>query len=180
MKEKRPVKRIVLSIIAIAVIIAMVAVMIVASVRAEEPEPETHPAPGTETIEETMVSEQETKATESITEVVNTATDATDAAEPVNKDSTLLPDLDRTFMLTLEESDDFYRQNASVAGYMPDEPAKASDMLYGLILPSGADCALGLANVTAGNMEAFTTLMNLEGKKMGLWDSNFTNTSGKL
>ena len=239
MKEKRHVKRIVLSIIAIAVIIAMVAVMILASVRAAEPETETHPVPGTETIEESMGSEPETNAAENNTEDVNEATDATVTTEPVGKDSTLLhirqrpfiskeyknlpdikskyavamdadtntiiagkqagvrmfpasltkvmtlltavdflPDLDRTFKLTLEESDHFYRENASVAGFMPDEPAKTLDMLYGLILPSGADCALGLAKVTAGNMEAFTTLMNLEGKKMGLWDSHFTNTSG--
>jgi len=79
-----------------------------------------------------------------------------------------LPDMNRTFAITLEESDAFYRENASVAGFLPGEPAKASDMLYGLILPSGADCALGLANVTAGNMETFTKLMNLEGAKWGL------------
>ena len=89
-----------------------------------------------------------------------------------------LPTMDRTFSITLEESDAFYRENASVAGLLPGEPAKASDMLYGLILPSGADCALGLANVTAGNMETFTKLMNLEGAKMGLKDSHFSNTSG--
>ena len=89
-----------------------------------------------------------------------------------------LEDMDSTFALTLEESDDFYRQNASVAGYAPGEPAKAKDMLYGLILPSGADCALGLANVTAGSMATFTKLMNLECIKMGLKDTHFTNTSG--
>lgn len=264
MKEKRPVRRIILSIIAIAVIIAMVAVMILASVRAEETQPDTHPAVTIdtsgheETFEEKNLPANESSGTEGADPDIDKEKNANDADESVTgtekdpsdgiktvgsenagPDSTLLhvrqrpcvikgykdipdikskyavvmdadanaiiagkqpgarmfpasltkvmtlltavdflPDMNRTFTISLEESDYFYSQNASVAGYAPGEPAKASEMLYGLILPSGADCALGLAKVTAGSMETFTTLMNLEGIKMGLRDSHFSNTSG--
>lgn len=243
MKEKRPVKRILLSIIAIAVIVAIITISIVAAVRAEEVQVDTHPALITEAFREdeseapketTFVNTMQDKKTEPD----NISSDYY-AGENVNNDSTLfhyrqrpfiskdyktlddikskyavvmetdtntviagkqavvrmfpasltkvmtlltavdfLPDMNKVFSLTLEESDSFYRQNASVAGYLPGEPAKALDMLYGLILPSGADCALGLANVTAGSMETFTGLMNLECLKMGLMDSHFSNTSG--
>ena len=89
-----------------------------------------------------------------------------------------LESMDAEFSLTLEESDFFYREQAAAAGYEPGEKALAGDMLYGLILPSGADCALGLAKVTAGDEKRFADLMNLEAVKMGLRDTHFTNPVG--
>ena len=89
-----------------------------------------------------------------------------------------LEDMNKEFRLTLEESDYFYRQQAATAGYEPDEKALAGDMLYGLILPSGADCALGLSKVTAGEEKKFVDLMNLEAVKMGLKDTHFANPVG--
>jgi len=53
-----------------------------------------------------------------------------------------------------------------------------NDLLYGLILPSGADAAMGLAVKIAGNEAAFVKLMNKKAKELGLKDSNFTNCTG--
>ena len=53
-----------------------------------------------------------------------------------------------------------WEQNASMAGLQPGESATVEDMLYGLMLPSGADCAIALARYVAGDVEAFVELMN--------------------
>ena len=47
-----------------------------------------------------------------------------------------------------------WEQNASMAGLQPGESATVEDMLYGLMLPSGADCAIALARYVAGDVEA--------------------------
>jgi len=45
-----------------------------------------------------------------------------------------LASLDDTFTMTIDITDPLYQQDASVAGFMPDEVITARDMLYGLIL----------------------------------------------
>lgn len=53
------------------------------------------------------------------------------------------------------------------------------DMLYGLILFSGADCAYGLAEGFAGSEKAFVQKMNEKAKAIGMNDTTFTNCVGK-
>ncbi|MCL2234201.1 MAG: D-alanyl-D-alanine carboxypeptidase [Firmicutes bacterium] len=52
------------------------------------------------------------------------------------------------------------------------------DLLYGLMLQSGNDCATALAIVTSGTVEKFSALMNETARKMGAENSNFTNPHG--
>ncbi len=52
------------------------------------------------------------------------------------------------------------------------------DLLYGLLLNSGNDCAIALAEHTSGSEEKFSELMNKKAKIMGARSSNFTNSSG--
>lgn len=52
------------------------------------------------------------------------------------------------------------------------------DLLYGLLLNSGNDCAIALAEHTSGSEEKFSELMNKKAKIMGARSSNFTNASG--
>lgn len=89
-----------------------------------------------------------------------------------------IKDMNDTFEMTAELIDPLYREDASLAGFAPGEKVTAKDMLYGLILPSGADAAVGLANLVAGSEEAFVKLMNKKCKEMGLKNTHFTNTSG--
>ncbi len=53
-----------------------------------------------------------------------------------------------------------------------------SDLLRGLIIQSGNDSAVALAEHIAGSEEAFAALMNHHGKQMGLENTNFVNSTG--
>jgi D-alanyl-D-alanine carboxypeptidase (penicillin-binding protein 5/6) len=52
------------------------------------------------------------------------------------------------------------------------------DLLKGVIIQSGNDACLVLAEGLAGSEEAFVELMNQKAKEIGLKDSHFSNTSG--
>lgn len=58
------------------------------------------------------------------------------------------------------------------------EKMSARDLLYGLMLRSGNDCAESLAIITAGSIENFACLMNATAKKAGANSSNFVNPHG--
>ena len=51
-------------------------------------------------------------------------------------------------------------------------------LLYGLMLRSGNDAAVALAEHAGGSVEGFVKLMNEKAKLMGLKDTTFTNPSG--
>ena len=52
------------------------------------------------------------------------------------------------------------------------------DLLYGMIIQSGNDAAIALAEHTAGSEEAFANLMNAYAKQLGMTGSHFQNASG--
>lgn len=86
--------------------------------------------------------------------------------------------LDETFTMTAEITDPLYIANASVAGFLVGEEITVRDLIYGLILPSGGDGALGLAYHIAGSEEAFAELMNQKAAELGLRNTHFTNCTG--
>lgn len=59
-----------------------------------------------------------------------------------------------------------------------DEKVKIIDLLYGLMLQSGNDCAETLAITTAGSIEDFALLMNKTATAAGANNSNFVNPHG--
>ena len=62
---------------------------------------------------------------------------------------------------------------------MVGETVSVRELLYGTILPSGADAAMGLAVYAAGSHEAFVELMNQKIDELGLSDTaHFTNCVG--
>lgn len=63
-------------------------------------------------------------------------------------------------------------------GLTAGEKLTLSDLLYGLMLPSGNDAAITLAEGIAGTEEKFVGLMNKKARDMGLTDSRFINASG--
>ncbi len=89
-----------------------------------------------------------------------------------------ITDLSDTFTMTLEITDPMFEAGASVAGFLNGEVITMKDMLYGLILPSGADAALGLATKIAGSEENFVKLMNKKVAELGLENTNFANVTG--
>ena len=59
-----------------------------------------------------------------------------------------------------------------------DEELTVEQLLYGLMLQSGNDCAVALAIHTAGSIEEFADMMNEKAGKIGATDSNFVNPNG--
>lgn len=52
------------------------------------------------------------------------------------------------------------------------------DLLKGMIVQSGNDASVALAEHVAGSVEAFANLMNDHAKRLGMTDSHFTNPNG--
>lgn len=59
-----------------------------------------------------------------------------------------------------------------------DEQIDIRDLLYGLMLRSGNDCAAALAIHHSGSLEKFAEIMNERAKEMGANSTNFKNPSG--
>ena len=58
------------------------------------------------------------------------------------------------------------------------EEMTMKDCLYGLMLPSGNDCAIAIAEHVAGSVEAFCELMNQRAAELGCTNSHFVNPNG--
>ena len=71
-----------------------------------------------------------------------------------------------------------YSSHASVAGFAAGESVQVIDLLYGCMLPSGADASLTLAIKIAGSEQGFVDLMNKKAQQLGLSDTHFSNVSG--
>lgn len=61
---------------------------------------------------------------------------------------------------------------------VPGEQLSAKDMLYALLVKSGNDAAVALAEATAGTEEAFVARMNAKTAELGMANSHFTNPHG--
>jgi D-alanyl-D-alanine carboxypeptidase (penicillin-binding protein 5/6) len=87
--------------------------------------------------------------------------------------------IDDTYTITQEDTDFSYVNGCSQVGFEPGEKVTVKDLLYGLILSSGGDAASGLANYTAGSMDAFVEMMNRKLDELGLsGTAHFTNDAG--
>ncbi|WP_203226039.1 D-alanyl-D-alanine carboxypeptidase family protein [Bacillus kwashiorkori] len=71
-----------------------------------------------------------------------------------------------------------YEADAALAGFLPNEKVRALDLLYGILLPSGAEASVGIAEYIAGSEAQFVTLMNEKAKQLGLKHTHFTNVTG--
>ena len=60
----------------------------------------------------------------------------------------------------------------------PDTAVRVMDLLHGLIVQSGNDAAVTLAEAVAGDQAAFTVLMNRQAEQMGLKNTRFANPHG--
>lgn len=60
----------------------------------------------------------------------------------------------------------------------PAVPVKINDLLYGLMVQSGNDAAVALAEAVAGDEGAFVALMNREAERMGMKNTHFANPHG--
>lgn len=87
-------------------------------------------------------------------------------------------DLSQSVEMDQSIFDWIYGKDLSVAGFEKGEKVRCLDLLYGAMLPSGADACLGLAKMVAGNQENFVSQMNQRVKDLGLKDTHFVNCVG--
>ena len=89
-----------------------------------------------------------------------------------------IDDFNKTFTMSYDITDPLYIAEATVAGFSADETVNMAELLYGTILPSGADASIALAITVAGSEEGFVALMNKKADELGLRDTHFTNCTG--
>lgn len=84
--------------------------------------------------------------------------------------------------LTLDQkvhiSENAWRTEGSRMFINPNTQVAVHDLLQGVIVQSGNDATVALAEAVAGSEEAFAALMNEEAKRQGLTGTHFKNGSG--
>ncbi|OOM76003.1 D-alanyl-D-alanine carboxypeptidase [Clostridium sp. BL-8] len=89
-----------------------------------------------------------------------------------------LPNLKEEIKLSNSTFQGLYGADASMAGFKPGEQVRAIDLLYGALLPSGAECCIGLADQIAGSEQNFVKIMNKKAADLGMKDTHFENATG--
>ncbi|MGE3856117.1 MAG: D-alanyl-D-alanine carboxypeptidase family protein [Dehalococcoidia bacterium] len=69
-------------------------------------------------------------------------------------------------------------RGSTVMGLQPGETLTLEDLLYGLMLPSGNDAALAIAEHIGGSTDEFVRLMNQRAAELGMADTLYTNPHG--
>lgn len=60
----------------------------------------------------------------------------------------------------------------------PKKPVTVDELIHGVIIQSGNDACIALAEAVAGSEEMFAQIMNKEAQRLGLKNSNFMNSTG--
>ena len=85
-------------------------------------------------------------------------------------------DLEQEFVISSASS--IKVSGSSTALLQVGESLKIKDLLYGMLLPSGNDAAVAVAEASCGSVDAFVEKMNEEAVKIGALSSHFTNPHG--
>lgn len=86
--------------------------------------------------------------------------------------------LSDTYTITQDILDYCTAHDCSTIGFTAGETVTVMDLLWGTILPSGADAALALGRYVAGSDANFVAMMNAEATALGLSNTHFTNCIG--
>lgn len=89
-----------------------------------------------------------------------------------------LPDLNEEITLDPAMFRGLSEAGASMAGFQPGEDVRAIDLLYGAILPSGAESCIALADSVAGTESDFVRMMNRKAADLGMHNTHFENATG--
>jgi len=60
----------------------------------------------------------------------------------------------------------------------PGRPVTVDELIHGMIVQSGNDACIALAEAIAGSEEAFVEMMNFEARRLGLKNTHFANATG--
>lgn len=85
-------------------------------------------------------------------------------------------DLSQT--VTISENAANQASDSSVCGLHAGDVIRMDDLLYGMMLRSGNDAAIAIAESISGSVEEFAALMNKEAAALGATQSHFVNPNG--
>ena len=90
--------------------------------------------------------------------------------------------LDQPITITSAIAQDISHLSAdsAVFGLKKGETYTLQDMLYGLLLQSGNDAAIAIADTLGGNVQHFVDEMNQRASQLGLYDTRYMNPHGLL
>lgn len=80
--------------------------------------------------------------------------------------------------VTVSENAVNQASDSSVCNLKAGDVIKLRDLLYGLMLRSGNDAAIAIAEHVSGSVDAFAALMNEEAAALGATQSHFVNPNG--
>jgi serine-type D-Ala-D-Ala carboxypeptidase (penicillin-binding protein 5/6) len=79
---------------------------------------------------------------------------------------------------TIRVSERAWRASGSRMFIEPRKPVTVEELLHGMIVQSGNDACIALAETIAGSEPAFVERMNREAMRIGMKSTHFTNASG--
>jgi D-alanyl-D-alanine carboxypeptidase (penicillin-binding protein 5/6) len=75
-------------------------------------------------------------------------------------------------------SEHAWKASGSRMFIQPNKPVTVDELLRGMIVQSGNDAAVALAEAIAGTEDAFAATMNREAQQLGMRDTHFVNATG--
>jgi len=88
------------------------------------------------------------------------------------KQKTLRPDQ------TIPVSARAWKQEGSRMFIEPNKPVTVDELIHGMIIQSGNDACVALAEAIAGSEEVFAQMMNREAQRLGMKNTNYMNSTG--
>lgn len=79
---------------------------------------------------------------------------------------------------TVSVSERAWRADGSRMFIEPRKPVTVDELIRGMVVQSGNDASIALAEAIAGSEEAFVRMMNREAARLGMKNTNFTNSTG--
>jgi len=87
-------------------------------------------------------------------------------------------DLNEKVSFQKSDYQDLIAMDASASSLNHEKQYSYNDILHGLMMESGADCANILARLVGGNEETFVKMMNQKAKQLGMKNTSFANPIG--
>lgn len=89
-----------------------------------------------------------------------------------------ITDIHEKVRITQADLDGLFEAGATIAGFYAGELVTYEDLLYGALLPSGADACNALARLTYGSTDGMVMAMNQLVEQLNLKNSHFMNVTG--
>lgn len=90
-----------------------------------------------------------------------------------------ISDLNTTYTMPVEIYDNLFNLDLSTAGFAKSDTVTVKDLLYGLLMRSGAECCLALEYIVSGNSDSFVAKMNQKAAEIGMYNTHFMNSTGE-